>query len=274
MGKCPYCQKSTGIFKKLHKECEVKYNNGKELIKKKSSSFFDKSEIVEIEELEKIADESFITYDEFEDIMETTFTDNLLNFLDDGTLDDKEEDSLGEYMEHFKLTQEQLNKNDSLSKMVRASILRKLLNGEKSTSRMKIEGNLPFKFQKSEELIWLFQNVELFEQRIKTTYKGGSDGVSIRIAKGIYYRTSSFRGHPVKTTNIVPIANGMVAITNKHIYFSSGIKNFRINYNKIITLEPYSDGIGITKDGVTAKPQVFKNVDGWFCYNFIKNISE
>ncbi|WP_405384261.1 hypothetical protein [Maribacter sp. LLG6340-A2] len=274
MGKCLYCQKSAGIFKKLHKECEEKYLNGRELIKIKSNSFFDKSEVVEIVELENIADNSFIPYNEFEEIMENTFTDNLLNFLDDGTLDDKEEDVLGEYMEHFKLTQEQLNKNDSLGKMVRASILRKLLNGEPSSNRLNIDGNLPFKFQKSEELIWLFQNVELYEQRIKTTYEGSSNGISLRIAKGVYYRTSSFRGHPVKTTNIVPIASGMVALTNKHIYFSSGIKNFRINYVKIITLEPYSDGIGITKDGVTAKPQVFKNVDGWFCYNFIKNISE
>jgi hypothetical protein len=64
----------------------------------------------------------------------------------------------------------------------------------------------------------------------------------------------------------------MLALTNKHLYFSSGLKSFRIKYEKIISIDPYSDGIGITKDGVTAKPQIFKNIDGWFIYNYIQNI--
>ena len=63
-------------------------------------------------------------------------------------------------------------------------------------------------------------------------------------------------------------------IIGKALDFESSLKYFRINYEKIITLDPYSDGIGVQKDGVSAKPQVFKNIDGWFCYNFIKNISE
>ncbi|WP_281540684.1 hypothetical protein [Maribacter aestuarii] len=274
MGKCPYCNKSAGIFKKHHKECEEKYNRAKANITKTATENFEDLNNLNFDQLKELAKESYVSESEYQDIISESYLNVLDQYLDDGVLSKEEEDRLESFMKNSNLSQEVFDKNDSLSKTVRASILRDLLNGDEIKNRLKVNGNLPFKFQKSENLIWLFQNVELFEQRIKTTYKGGSQGLSLRIAKGIYYRTNSFRGHPVKTTKIVPIATGIVALTEKHIYFASSIKNFRINYNKIITIDPYSDGIGITKDGVTAKPQVFKNVDGWFCYNFIKNISE
>lgn len=274
MGKCPYCNKSAGIFKKLHKDCEEKYKQTKELISNTLTEKFEDLNNLNFNELKSLSKESFVSDSEYKDLISNTYSNVLDQYLDDGILSKEEEHKLEKFMEKSELSQDVFDKNDSLSKTIRASILRDLLNGNEITNRLKVNGNLPFKFQKSENLIWLFQNVELFEQRIKTTYEGGSHGVSLRIAKGVYYRTNSFKGHPVKTTKIVPIATGIVALTEKHIYFSSSIKNFRINYEKIITIDPYSDGIGITKDGVTAKPQVFKNVDGWFCYNFIKNVSE
>lgn len=274
MGKCSYCNKSAGLFKKIHKECEEKNNNAKSTIKKELLDKFEDYDSLNFKELEAIAKNSYLTEAEYHNLVAETYSNTLDRYLDDGVLSNEEEETLERFIQKSNLSQNVFDKNDSLSKTVRASILRDLLNGDAITNRININGNLPFKFQKNENLIYLFQNVELFEQRISTTYKGGSQGVSIRIAKGVYYRTNSFKGNPVKTTKTVPIATGIVALTEKHIYFSSSIKNFRINYNKIITIDPYSDGIGITKDGVTSKPQVFKNLDGWFCYNFIKNISE
>ena len=38
-------------------------------------------------------------------------------------------------------------------------------------------------------------------------------------------------------------------------------------------MDPYQDGIGLQKDGATAKPQIFKNIDGWFTYNAISNLT-
>jgi len=274
MGKCPYCKKSAGIFKKLHKECEKRNQQTKELIANETVENFEDPNKINFNELKLLAQDSFITETEYENIVSSSYAKILDKYLDDGVLSGEEENKLDNYIVKSELSQEVFDRNDSLSKTIRASILRNLLNGDEIANRLKVDGNLPFKFQKSENLIWLFQNVELFEQRIKTTYEGSSHGVSLRIAKGVYYRTNSFKGHPVKTTKTVPIATGIVALTEKHIYFSSSIKNFRINYDKIITIDPYSDGIGITKDGVTAKPQLFVNLDGWFCYNFIKNISE
>ena len=39
-----------------------------------------------------------------------------------------------------------------------------------------------------------------------------------------------------------------------------------------MAFDQYEDGIGIMRDGVRAKPEVFTNIDGWFIYNLLMNI--
>jgi hypothetical protein len=95
--------------------------------------------------------------------------------------------------------------------------------------------------------------VEFYEPTVKTYYRGGYSGVSIKIAKGLYYRTGAFRGNPVRSSEMTLIGSGLLGITNMHIFFSSLNKNFRIPYNKIITFNPYEDGLGLQKDGTTLK---------------------
>lgn len=40
-----------------------------------------------------------------------------------------------------------------------------------------------------------------------TIYQGKTQGVSVRIAKGLYYRTGSFKGNPVKIEEMKYISN-------------------------------------------------------------------
>ena len=157
--------------------------------------------------------------------------------------------------------------------MVKGAVIRDLTEGV-VPDRVNVHGQLPFNFLKSEKLIWVFQNVKYLEQRSQKRYVGGSQGVSIRVARGIYFRTSSFKGRPVVETETVEAGMGLLAVTNKHLYFGGGTgKSFRIRLDKIVSFEPYSDGIGIQRDAASAKPQIFKTGDGWFTYNLVQNAS-
>jgi hypothetical protein len=98
--------------------------------------------------------------------------------------------------------------------------------------------------------------------------------VSLRIAKGVYYRTGGFKGQRVETTETVHADNGLFGVTNKHVYFFGSSKRFRIKYDKIVSFDPYSDGIGIQRDAATTKPQTFVTKDGWFTYNLITNLAQ
>ncbi len=188
-------------------------------------------------------------------------------------LTEKEESKLDKIKEHFSLTQSLLDKNGAYTKVVKGAILRDILE-VKIPEKINIEGNLPFNLQKSEKIIWIFQDVDYYEQKTRHTYVGGSKGFSIRIAKGIYYRAGAFKGHSVQHTEIIHVDRGFLGVTNKHIYFSGSAKSFRIRHDKIVAFEPYSDGIGIQRDAVTAKPQSFVTGDGWFTYNLIANVAQ
>lgn len=139
---------------------------------------------------------------------------------------------------------------------------------------MKIDGGLPFNLQKSEKVVWVFQGVNYYEEKTRTRYVGGSHGVSVRIAKGLYYRTGAFKGERVQTSETVHANTGLLGVTNKHIYFAGPSKRFRIAYNKIVAFEPFSHGIGVQRDAQTAKPQSFLTGDGWFTYNLITNLAQ
>jgi hypothetical protein len=140
--------------------------------------------------------------------------------------------------------------------------------------RVRVQDDLPFNFQKNEQLIWLFTGVDYLEDKTRTEYVGRSRGVSIRIAKGVYYRVGDFRGQLVTRTERVHGDMGSLAVTNKHIYFAGLQKSLRVRHDKIVSFIPFSDGIGIVRDAATAKPQIFVTGDGWFTYNLLMNVSQ
>lgn len=275
MGNCKYCGKKAGFFSKKHNDCESKFEMGKsEIISLIQNAMFSTNEYSELENrIVKIAAESYIKQEELDFLYTLGFDRAVENFLDDGIFSVEEEQKVVEFYNKLNLSQDTLDKHGSYDKVVKASVLRDLTEGNIQNLRQNINIHLPFNFQKTEKLIWVFQGVEFYEQRIRTQYRGGYSGVSIRVARGVYYRTGAFRGNPVKIEEMIYIAKGLFALTNKHLYFASPNKNFRIQLEKIITMNPYEDGIGLQKDGTTARPQIFKNIDGWFIYNAISNLN-
>jgi len=193
--------------------------------------------------------------------------------FDDGILTEEEQSNLTNLMEYFSLSQTQLDHNGAFTKIVKGAVLRDVMDGI-IPERVKIDGNLSFNLQKTEKVIWVFQDVDYYEQKKRTQYVGGSQGVSIRIAKGLYYRTGAFKGERVETHETIHADTGLLGVTNKHIYFSGGAKSFRIRHDKIVSFEPFSDGIGLQRDAATAKPQSFITGDGWFTYNLITNVAQ
>lgn len=190
--------------------------------------------------------------------------------LDDDFLSSEEEDALVRLTSHFRLDKDHLDIRGTWTRVVKAAVLRDLMEG-KVPERMQFGGH-PFRLQKSETLIWAFENVDYSTVRTRTEFRGGYAGVSIRIAKGLYFRTGGFKGHPVQHEETVHVDTGLLGVTTRHLYFSGSSKSFRIRHSKIVTLEAYSDGVGVMREGVRAKPEFFEVGDGWFAYNLLHNI--
>ena len=275
MGNCIYCGEPAGFLRKSHKECKQRRKQGMSeivsLVGKMGSEGGDLKNLAV--SIEKVVASSHI--DEL--TMKTSVISGWENAVDaafdDGVLSEEEETALSELQQHFSLTRQELDRKGALAKIAKGAVLRDILNGM-VPERIQVDGHLPFNLQKKETLVWVFQNVDYYEEKTRTHYVGGSRGVGVRVAKGLYYRTGAFKGERIQTSETIHADTGLLGVTNKHIYFVGPSKSFRIAYNKIVSFEPFSDGIGVQRDAQTAKPQSFSTGDGWFTYNLITNLAQ
>ena len=118
------------------------------------------------------------------------------------------------------------------------------------------------------------RSVDYLETVVRRERRGTSQSLSIRVARGLYYRPSTFRSRPTEWEESVHADTGMLGLTTKHIYFAVSRKRFRVRYDKIVTFEPFSDGFGIMRDAQTAKPQTFRTGGGWSPYNLAANLAQ
>lgn len=274
MGKCKYCGQDAGFFHSKHEECEKKFNQGLASIKQIVSTCFTNKEdfYLKDREIKNIVESSHIDNTALQQIYCSVFDDAIDNYLNDGVIDTQENQTVARFMQFTGLPQAVLNANQSLEKVVQSKVLQEILQGVTPTPKLTINGDFPFLLGKEEHLVWLFRNITLHQQKIRKEYVGKTRGVSVRVMKGVYYRTGGFKGHPVETTIMQRIGMGSVCLTDKNLYFASPEKSLKIPYNKILSIESYSNGIGLQKDGANDKPMFLEGINSWFTYNVIANL--
>jgi hypothetical protein len=275
MGDCIHCGEPAGFLRKAHNECKERHQQGKsEIVSLVRNAGIEGADLKGLtSSIEQITSSSRIDGNAVKALIVSGWEQAVASAFEDGILSAEEESALGDLRQHFALSQQEVDRNGAFTRTIKGAVLRDVLDG-KLPERIQIDGVLPFNLQKSEKVVWVFQDVSYYEEKTRTRYVGGSRGASIRIAKGLYYRVGAFKGERVQTSETIHADTGLMGVTNKHIYFAGPIKRFRINYNKIVTFEPFSDGIGVQRDAQTAKPQSFKTGDGWFTYNLISNLAQ
>ena len=164
------------------------------------------------------------------------------------------------------LTEEEENELIALRKKLNLSeadvshTLKNLIVLKKFTSIQ--DGNLPILqtnlLLKKNEVCHYQGYFDLMEQKSKTSYVGGSRGVSFRIAKGVSYRVGAFKGDRITEVYNDITDTGILCITNQRIIFSGNIKNITYSLKKIVNMVTYKDGIQFQKENET-KPKYFIN---------------
>ncbi len=238
MGQCTFCNNKAGFLRSYHKECKNNHENGKKEIIFLVSEAGLKAKISgELKtSIEKISNENKIDKKLQYELVIKDFKNAVDTAFEDGILSESEESSLGKLQDYFSLSKDDLDRNEAFAKMVKGAILRDILE-EILPNRINIDGDLPFNLQKKRKNRLGIPGCELLRRKKRTHYVGGSQGLSIRIAKGLYYRTGSFKGEKVQTSETVHVDTGLLGITNKHLYFAGSFKRFRIV--KLLRLNPF-----------------------------------
>jgi hypothetical protein len=121
-------------------------------------------------------------------------------------------------------------------------------------------------------------NVTLKALMTSSQRVGSYQGVSVRVASGIWAHVGGSRGHAEETTDLKDLDYGELLITTRACYFSGKEKgtNFKIPFNKILRISPYSDAVGIAKDGGKEQLFVFHPVTSpdcaWWVYNLLQSL--
>lgn len=288
MGKCIYCKQPAGFLKNKHPAC-LEQHKAEEQRKREETARQEnlRTQIIVLvasfpvsttsledmgSQIKGLAAQAAVDESELHNLALKGWKAALDKALDDRLLSEDEEKRLMALKERFALSQQEIESGGAFARVVKAAAIRDVLDG-KIPQRFTLDSPLPINLQKGEQVVWAFPQVEYLEDRTKREYVGGSRGVSVRVARGLYCRVGAFKGHTVSRTERVSLGRGFLAVTNKHLYFAGEGKSFRVPYAKIVSFEPFSDGIGFTRDAATAKPQIFIMDDGWFIYNLVTNLA-
>jgi hypothetical protein len=196
----------------------------------------------------------------------------ITRLLDGQGVTKESEAALAGYASAFGLTEAEKKEGGALDRLLKALILHDAASDDLKP-RLTFNDPLPFLLKKGEFLLWLFRDVRFLEVHEFTRFEGRSAGISVRVMKGVYFRTGGFQGTPVKHDATVTVDTGLLGLTPQAIYFAGPKKGLHLPYAKLVSIEPYSDGVGLQRDGASAKPMTFTPLDGWFAYNLIKNLS-
>ena len=194
------------------------------------------------------------------------------NFMKDGLLTDDEEKRIDEYIFMLGLSTSNLPakyQNSEICRIEQGKMLKQLQKGIIPQTNIAA----PILLGRGEAVLWRYDGVTMWQEKIKKEFVGGHSGFTFRIVKGVNYRTGSFRGHPVEHSYMDQAGTGSLYITNKHIIFHSPLRSVKIPYKKIIGLNPYQDGMGVQQDGANAKRLVFQGFDCSFVMNIMSFIS-
>jgi hypothetical protein len=263
-----------GLFHHIHKECEQRHLEGCNQIASAINQAMSSREIPESlpQVIQDIAAHSYIAESERRALLVKGWVNALDHLIEHGVPDEADEAKLGQLMSRCSITNEELKPSHAFERLLKARVLREVMHGQ--PKRFATNVNLPLNLKKDEQLVWAFAITSYLEDRTRRQYVGSSAGVSIRIVKGVYYHASAFKGNPVDVAERVHVDSGILAITDKNIYFYGPRKTMRVPYNKIVAFYPFSNGFGIVRDAASAKPEIFVNGDGWFSYNLVTNLAK
>ena len=73
--------------------------------------------------------------------------------------------------------------------------------------------------------MWAFSDADYYELKTRRERRVTSHGVSIRIARGLYYSPLQFRSQTHEWDETVHVDTGLLAVTTKHIYFRGSRKD-------------------------------------------------
>ena len=269
MARCSYCGEPAGIFRSLHRRCSEAMERDKSPLTRQAVAVIQSAMRIDPTGMARLLQEDLVAASVDPHAAPHAWRRAVESVLDNHMMSETEEANIWALHQALSLRHRSPETLIAESLVTQARALRDIQQGTAPSNLPHAREELPFNFQKTERLIWSFERVDYYEAKRRVRYHGRSQGVSLRIARGVYYRIGGHAGERVETYETVHADTGVLAITSRHLYFAGDDKSFRIRHDRIVSYHPYTDGIGVVRDVANAREQLFLTGDGWFTQNLI-----
>ena len=111
------------------------------------------------------------------------------------------------------------------------------------------------------------------DQTVITGYTGKSSGVSIRIAKGLSYRTGGSGGKAIRETQRTTY-HGILYITTKRVIFTSTKDSFDKTFDQITSVQEAKDGVIIQMGSHTYSIITRTHAEFMKVFNLVKEAAD
>lgn len=120
----------------------------------------------------------------------------------------------------------------------------------------------PALIAKPGEVVHLEVPARLMKEVTMREFRGGYNGFSFRVAKGVRFHTGSARGRSVVVgTKLVAEDTGALSVTSRRATFLGTKKTIDLPYAKLASLEVFSDGVRFHQENRVNAP-LFAGFDG------------
>ncbi len=196
--------------------------------------------------------------------------DDILNHK---LLTGKEEKQILQMLQNAHISLDKADQYGGLTLLKKAALIRHIIQDEKPANIPEGEYINRFNFLKSEQLVWVFDQVHYFALLMPDDEKDVAESQKEKILGGEYVPLSAFRELPFPMGGTVDYQGiGTMALTTHHVYFGSRDDIIKLNLTKVAHLIPYTDGIGFKKDTRDGRALLFKLDDPWLAYNVAENL--
>jgi len=275
MSICRYCGQNAGWFSDAHESCVQKLNQGIETLKTcLANGIVQGKEYGEIRmQLDKIVSDAAIPQEQVLPTVQDGWSRGAEERSISQPISEADFSAISDIYRAAGLTQDDVLKTTGFRAMVFSLLIWTVLHDQIDP----YQGPIRFNLQAGEIPVFGMANVLLSEEQTMSSYVGGYSGASVRVASGLYYHFGGVRGHKEQTTSLQEVDYGYFLMTARAIYFGGTEKgvNFRLPFNQIVRFQPYSDAVGICKNGGREKifaPQQAPE-SGWFLFNVLQALA-
>jgi len=271
MGVCKFCGRDAGLLRGEHKECRTSddaVTHIPEFFVQALNSAIEPKLFTSV--LMDEAKHSYINEKEFRQLAIAGVKAMINRASANGILAESEQSRIREIRDAFGIDGSDIG-GEAGNRFQKASILSRLDHGE--LPKVNVQGRMPLSLAKGEALIWVFNGVDGVTTETHSKFVGASSGVSVRLMKGLSVRSGRMQGHSVKTKNLASMGNGDLVITNRSVYFLTGVKVIKLSRNVIVAANAANDGVAILRNG-DLPPMIFKVDDPPFAADVIGKLNQ